>query len=103
MGYIASGTLCITDPCYTNCSTCAADNSECTACSTGYIYKGKCITTCPSNTTLVAGVCVDYVIQNTLLSKNKDLIILGDFFMISNFFWFVCLFGIDGKYLLNGL
>ena len=96
---MASGTSCIVDPCYTNCSTCAADNSACTACSTGYLYKGKCITTCPSNTTLVSGECVDYVIQNTLLSKIKRSIYLGDYYLISYF----CLIVIDGKYLLNGL
>lgn len=69
-GYIASGTACVTDPCYdTNCTTCAADNSACTVCTTGYIYKGYCVTACPANSTLSSGICVDYIVNSGLTSK----------------------------------
>jgi len=69
-GYITSGTACVTDPCYdTNCTACATDNSACSVCTTGLIYKGYCVTACPSNSTLVSGICVDYIVKNALTSK----------------------------------
>ncbi|EAR95046.2 TNFR/NGFR cysteine-rich region family protein (macronuclear) [Tetrahymena thermophila SB210] len=60
-GYVKSKTsnICIQD--YNqNCASSDAQSQMCTSCSTGYLYQGYCVASCPQTSTLSSGVCVDF-------------------------------------------
>ncbi|KAL4510139.1 hypothetical protein ABPG72_010332 [Tetrahymena utriculariae] len=62
---IASGNICVDDPCQISCTTCSQSTpKQCTKCSGSYrLFNGNCIAQCPSFTDNINGVCAD-MIQN---------------------------------------
>ncbi|KAL4510136.1 hypothetical protein ABPG72_010329 [Tetrahymena utriculariae] len=62
---MASGSICIDDPCQINCTTCSSSTpGQCAKCSGSYrLFNGNCITQCPSYTSNINGVCIDMITQ----------------------------------------